>query len=369
MSIEIIAIGNEVLRGIIVNTNAAFLSRRLTEEGWDISCHTTLPDEMDLLTQGLKEALKRSSVMIATGGLGPTLDDNTLKCAQELFSKPPHPLKNTIGTAPGYFFSENKKFLFLLPGVPQEMEQMFEESVLSHLKKHLPATLLNREALFFNLLRENDIDPLLRKLQAKYSLDVGIYPSYSGVSVILRGPKKEYVIAAKEAIVEAFKSSLLPASKSEEAIQDWMVKHCKTLALAESCTGGFMASQLTELPGASAYFLGSIVAYSNQLKEDLLGVAPATIKKHGAVSRETVHEMWEGLLKKTNADYGIAVSGIAGPTGGTPEKPVGTVFYALGKKGEKPQIDTLHFKGNRQTVILRTTKWLFGLLFRYIRKI
>ncbi|HEX4839520.1 MAG TPA: CinA family protein [Rhabdochlamydiaceae bacterium] len=155
-------------------------------------------------------------------------------------------------------------------------------------------------------------------------------------------------------------------SIEEEAIQRWMVEHRQTLALAESCTGGFMAAQLTAIQGASEYFLGSIVAYSNRLKEGLLGVSADTLKKHGAVSKEVVHEMWIGLLKETEADYGIAVSGIAGPSGGTPEKPVGTIFYALGKKGEKPAINSLHVKGNRQTIILRTTKKLLSFLLNFL---
>lgn len=125
-----------------------------------------------------------------------------------------------------------------------------------------------------------------------------------------------------------------------------------------------MAAQLTAIPGASEYFLGSVVAYANSLKEGLLGVSQSTLKKQGAVSREVVHEMWTGLMKQTGADYGIAVSGIAGPQGGTPDKPVGTIFYALGKRGQMPDIDTLHVKGNRQTVILRTTKKLFGFLLK-----
>ena len=153
---------------------------------------------------------------------------------------------------------------------------------------------------------------------------------------------------------------------SIEALHDWMVKHRKTLALAESCTGGFMASQLTAMPGASEYFLGSIVSYANQLKVDLLGVSEETLKNHGAVSKEVVHEMWTGLMRKTGADYGIAVTGIAGPKGGTSEKPVGTVVYAIGKTGEMPEISTLHVKGNRQTVILQATQSLFGLLLKKI---
>jgi len=366
MSIEIVSIGNEVLRGMIVNTNAAFLGRRLTEEGWEITSQTTLPDEKPVLTTGLNEALIRSPVVIATGGLGPTVDDNTLICAKELFSKPPHEMPNSIGTAPGYFFSENKRFLFLLPGVPPEMEQMFEDAVLPYLKKHMPPKRLYREKIHFYLLKEDDVDPLLRDLKKEYKLEVGIYPSYSGLSVVISGPKKEHVVEAKKTLEKAFKASLLHASKLEEAIQHWMVKHGQTLALAESCTGGFMASQLTAIPGSSAYFLGSIVTYANSLKEGLLGVSAETLKKYGAVSQEAVHEMWTGLMKQTKADFGIAVSGIAGPSGGTREKPVGTVFYAIGKRGQMPEINTLHVKGSRQTVILRTTQKLLGFLLKKI---
>ncbi len=367
MSIEIVAVGNEVLCGMVVNTNAAYLSRRLTEEGWNVACQTTLSDEISLLTQGLDEALARGSVVIATGGLGPTLDDNTAGCAQELFSKPPQQIANPVGTAPGLIFEEGRKVLILLPGIPQEMEPMFEESVLPYLRKHLPVPQrLHREALYFYLLRENDVDPLLRKLQEKYQLDIGIYPSYSALSIALKGHNKDEVMAAKMEIKEAFKASLLPAAKLEDSLHHWMKKHQKTLAFAESCTGGLMASLIIAQPGASEYFLGSIVAYSNHLKEKLLNVPSETLNKHGAVSRETVQKMWEGLLEKTGADYGIAVSGIAGPTGGSKAKPIGTVFYALGERGETPEVGTFHLKGTRRTVILRASTHLFALLLKKI---
>ncbi len=150
----------------------------------------------------------------------------------------------------------------------------------------------------------------------------------------------------------------------EEEIYLWMKEHRKTLALAESCTGGFMASQLTSVPGSSAYFLGSVVAYSNWLKEEILGVSKATLQTHGAVSREAVHEMWRGLMQKTKADFGIAVSGIAGPTGGSEEKPVGTIWYALG--GDTVEVDTFVVQGNRHTVILRATERILGLLYKKI---
>ena len=155
----------------------------------------------------------------------------------------------------------------------------------------------------------------------------------------------------------------------EEAIQEWMIRHKKTLACAESCTGGLLSSQLTAIPGASNYFLGSLVAYSNQLKEKLLHVSSKTLQTKGAVSPEAVHEMWKGILQATGADFAVAVYGIAGPTGGTPDKPVGTIFYALGFKDQSPEMGTFHFKGPRNLVILRTTRYLLALIWNQLKKI
>lgn len=361
MSIEIVAVGNEVLRGIAVNTNAAYLGRRLDEEGWSIARQTTLPDEAADLTAGLQESLNRSSIVISTGGLGPTLDDLTLACAARLFSAPGSPLKNSIGSAPGFHFKEGGRQLFLLPGVPQEMEAMFEEEVLPRLpprKKGFSVT------LHFSMLRETEADPFLREMKC----EAGIYPSYSGVTVILRGSDRAEVEKGSELLKKQFHTHYYesPSGKIEEAIQLWMIRNKKKLACAESCTGGFLASQLTAIPGASNYFLGSLVTYSNQLKEKLLHVSSKTISAKGAVSTETVQEMWKGVLSETGADFGIAVSGIAGPTGGTAEKPVGTVFYAIGFKDQPPVVGTFHFKGPRSLVILRTTRALLGLVWNQL---
>ncbi len=143
-----------------------------------------------------------------------------------------------------------------------------------------------------------------------------------------------------------------------------MQKHGKTLAFAESCTGGYMAAQVTKFSGASNYFLGSLVTYSNELKKNILGVKPILFKKYGAVSGEVVEQMWRGVVCKTGADYAIAVSGIAGPTGGTTQKPVGTIWFALGQRGQKPVIGCFHIKGSRQTVIAQTSRRLFALLWK-----
>jgi nicotinamide-nucleotide amidase len=368
MSIELVAIGDEILRGQTVNTNGAEIGRRLTEGGWKISRHTTLPDDPVQLERGLAEALKRSVVVIATGGLGPTLDDLTQAVAQQLIPTPPQQIPNSIGSAPGLIFKTDSHTLFLLPGVPEEMRSMLETSVLPYLHRYFPPPpKLSSATLHFYLLSETKVDPLLRDLKSRFPLEIGIYPSYGTLTVTLRGENPKDVEAATEAISSSFRQQLLPTGKLSEALHLWMQDHHCTLAFAESCTGGFMASQITLLPGASAYFLGSLVTYANELKESLLNVSPQTLKNEGAVSRAAVHEMWHGLMKKTGADYGIAVSGIAGPGGGSSQKPVGTIWYALGGKNSPPEVDTFQVKGDRQTVILRTTQRLFAYLWRYVR--
>lgn len=364
MSIEIVSIGNEILRGMLINTNAAYLGRRLAEEGWVADRQTTLSDDVSLLTQGLDEAIHRSSVVISTGGLGPTLDDNTAEVSRNLFTTAPHVIPNPVGSAEGFIFHENQRLLFLLPGVPAEMEKMFEESVLPYLQNHVPRKVFYQEILYFFVLNESEINPLLQKLQKEHELDIGIYPAYGTLTVVLRSPEKNKVDAAKKEVEKAFADHLV-AAPFQQVLHEWFREHRKTLAFAESCTGGLLASKITAIAGASDYFLGSFVVYSDQLKENILGVSPETLKKYGAVSKETVKEMWNGLKQKTGADYGIAVTGIAGPSGGSPDKPVGTVFYAIGEK--QPVIGEFHLKGSRQTIILLTTLRLLALLLKQVK--
>lgn len=370
MSIELVTIGDEILRGQTVNTNTAEIGRRLTEGGWKVVRQTALPDDPEVLKSGLLEALSRTSLVITTGGLGPTLDDLTVATAKQLFPTPGEELPNTVGSAPGFLFTEGKKALFLLPGVPEEMRVMLEKSLLPYLHRHFPPPpKLYSTALHFYLLSETKVDPILRSLKDRFSLDIGIYPSYGTLTVTLRGADVSHVEKAKEEVAKAFQEQLLPTGKLSESLGLWLQEHKATFAFAESCTGGFMASQITQIPGASTYFLGSLVTYANELKESLLDVSPNTLKAHGAVSEPTVQEMWQGLMKKTGADYGVAVSGIAGPGGATPQKPVGTICYALGKKGSTPEVGTFHVKGDRQAVILRTTQRLFAYLWRYVNRV
>jgi len=368
MSIEIVAIGNEVLAGMILNCNATYLSEKLEDEGWQIHRHTVLPDDPGSITLGLQEALNRSLFVINTGGLGPMIDDITLPCAENIFDQTPQTIHNLVGSSSGFLFRSTHKTLILLPGVPQEMESIFEQSVMPFLRPPFPIENKRfQKTTYFSLIKELDIDPFIRNLKARYpKIDCGIYPGFGVLPLKLRSYDQALLEQVDLQIEREFKAHIFhsKSGKLEEAIQDWFISHKKTLACAESCTGGSLASHLTAIAGSSDYFLGSLVTYSNELKCRLLGVSSETLCSKGAVSEEAVMEMVEGLLKVTKADWGIAVSGIAGPGGGTPENPVGTIWYAIGEKGQKPIAGTLFARGTRQMIILQTVNKVLGLLWK-----
>lgn len=374
MFIEIVAIGDEILSGATINTNASCIGRYLTKEGWAISSQTTLGDEYESLRHGLQKCVEKADVVIATGGLGPTLDDITEKASQALFQQDPKIIPNPVGSASGFLYEDptSKHLLFLLPGVPLEMEAMLVQSVIPHLKETFPLPQKRfQEEFYFCELSENKVDPLLRELKENDpQISLGIYPGYGVLTVKVTSPTEKSLAYAKEKLLNAFGKQAFKAKNCQiqDAIHNWFSTHNKTLAFAESCTGGLLSTHITALAGASCYFLGSLVVYSNTLKENLLGVNPQTLAVAGAVSSQTVEEMLTGLFKRTNADFGIAVSGIAGPSGGTLEKPVGTVFYALGKQGKKPEVGSFCAKGNRQIVMLYTANILLGKLLRYINE-
>ena len=227
------------------------------------------------------------------------------------------------------------------------------------------------EHLHFTILHEGLIDPTLRELQEQYpQVEVGIYPGYGVLVVSLLSSQEEQLKQCRAALEKKFGPYLFlaPNGKIEEAVHSWFIQNKKMLALAESCTGGLMAAQLTALPGASDYFLGSFVTYSNAMKIQILGVPEEVIRQTGAVSKETVAAMLEGVFKHSGADFGIAISGIAGPAGGSEAKPVGTMWAAIGERGKAPDIGSFLAKGNRQTRILSTTNNLLGALYRKVTK-
>jgi competence/damage-inducible protein CinA-like protein len=395
MKCEVVAIGDEVLLGHVANTNAAFLSHFLSEEGYEIAGHRVLPDKKEALKKGLQEAMERADFVIATGGLGPTLDDITREVAAELFhvkllyneSVAAHlqkrygkvdknqatlPAKaylflNDVGTASGLLFDEGGKRVIFLPGVPQEMGPMFLEKVLPYLKEHFPPR-RKKEHVHLDLLliSEDEVNPTLERLQREHpEIEFGIHPAYGSLRIRLAGKDLSKI---KGELSERFASHLFssPSGQIAEAVQHLMVAKKKRLAVAESCSGGKIATEITAISGSSDYFLGGIVAYSNLLKQKMLGVSEETLKAHGAVSREVVNEMLSGIFNRTDADFAMATSGIAGPLGGTLEKPVGTVWIGIAERGSPPLIQCHHFRGSRETIILKTARNALASLYRKI---
>lgn len=360
MDVELITIGDEVLRGLTVNSNTAFLSRFLTDRGYSISRHTTLPDDVEKIRSLLECAMRRSAFVIVTGGLGPTLDDLTREAAAPLFREKPIELKNKLGSAPGAFGNG----LILLPGVPREMERMFSEEALPLIEKYYPLEkrfYIRRATLC--LLREVEVDPFLRTLQTP-GLEIGLYPSYGSLQIVFRSldPVDEYV----HKLQKQFPTFFIGEGKVEEAVHRELIERKKTLSLAESCTGGSLAARLSAIPDASLFFAGSMVAYSNGWKERFLGVRRDTLSRHGAVSSETVLEMVQGLFDETECDYAIAISGTLGPKGGTPKKPVGTVYLAIAKRKEKIDVGRLNAPQDRKAGIEFTVQTSLGALWRRI---
>lgn len=404
MDIEIVAIGNELLTGFTVNTNAAYLSRELLIAGYPVHRHTVLPDEEMTLRKGLREALTRGRVVITTGGLGPTCDDLTRPIAAELFGSDfylneevaeelkkrygslpislehqatvPRKaliLKNPVGTAPGMIFHTDTSTLILLPGIPNEMKEIFSSHVIAFLQSRFPLKEKHsRRSLHLFNVSESQVDPTLRDIKSKFpNLELGIYPSNGvlNIEIVSLKGKDQEVESAYQAIAHPFDAHLFesPNGKIEEAVHEAFISSKKTLSLAESCTGGAIAASLTKLPGASEYFLGSFVVYSNLLKTRILQVPESLLIEKGAVSQETAKAMVLGLMEKTDSDYGAAITGIAGPTGGTPDKPVGTVWMAFCKKGDEPKAIKKHCFGNRLMIIERSANIVLSELYKMIK--
>ncbi|MES2273345.1 MAG: nicotinamide-nucleotide amidohydrolase family protein [Chlamydiota bacterium] len=366
MQIEIISIGNELLWGYTVNTNASYLSHELTQAGYQVARHTVIADDPHSIEKGLKEALKRASLVIATGGLGPTLDDLTRKSADLAIQEEPENLKNEIGTALGAYYCSSDKALFLLPGVPREMEKMFQNEAFARIRKQFPQKqthFITRCSLC--LLKEVEVDPFLRALKQKHpDLEIGLFPALGTLQVVFKSQKPVDEFALQ--LQHKFPTFFYGEGKIEEVVHRELISRQKKLSLAESCTGGQIAAHLTALPDASLYFLGSLVAYSDAWKERFLQVSRTTLAKQGAVSRQTVVEMTEGLFNETDADYAIAVSGIAGPGGGTSAKPVGTIYIAIGKRGEKMDAGLLRAPQDRASAITLSVNTALGALWRRI---
>jgi len=399
MSIEIISIGNELLSGKTINTNSSTLAHYLLLNGWGTSRITTLPDERAALKRGIEEAMARSSFIIITGGLGSTGDDLTREVIADIVGTTlivDEPTKDALiarfgsssptienqsmvlkcatitpnmnGTAPG-FIIEKKACLIVLPGVPAQMEAMLP-SVFAYLEKVVKKENFT-QTLYLCLLSEAEVDPYLRALEKQYEgVTIGICPDYGRLALYLVGKDQLALAAVKEKIFDRFNSYVYSSASNSlsVAIHQWMIANGKTFAAAESCSGGALSAALTAIPGASHYFLGAVVSYSNQLKQSALGVANTTLEREGAVSEKTVIEMVEGVRLLTGADYALSISGVMGPSGATEHRPIGTVWSALltpdkiftGSIPKKP------FSQTREVAIHYCVNYLLASLWRFL---
>jgi nicotinamide-nucleotide amidase len=404
---EILAIGTELLTPLRSETNAVYLTGQLLQEGVDVGARVTVADDPALLESAFRSALGRADIVIATGGLGPTEDDLTREAAAAALGRglrrdpgildglrarfarygrlmaPVNEkqadliegavmLPNPLGSACGQKVEAGGRLLFLLPGPPNEMQPMFEEQVLPAIRDRARGALLRTRVLRIASMSESDVEQVAAPIYKTFSNPrTTILGAVGQVELHLtaEGSSAEAVAERLEALASALREALPGRVYSEdgrelpEVVAALLRERRLTLALAESCTGGLLAARLTSVPGASAFLERAYVTYSNQSKVELLGVDPALLASAGAVSAETAAAMAAGARRAARADIAVAITGIAGPDGGTPDKPVGLVFIAIeGPAGDR--VRRIHFPGSRERVRFQASQAALEMLRR-----
>jgi nicotinamide-nucleotide amidase len=411
-SVELIAVGTEILLGQLVDTNTAFIASRLAENGIDVHATHAVGDNRSRIAATVRAALSRSDGALVTGGLGPTVDDLTKESVCDAlgldteiyepavrhmeaifarFNRPmrennlkqaelprgSRPLPNPNGTAPGFIaFDQSGRFVACMPGVPREMKPMFEDGVLPFLRDRMGSG----EAIFTRIIHtiglgESEIDhriadlfrtsenPKIAVLAHDFRADVKLMaksasPAAASAAI---APLEAEIVRRLEGFVFGY-----DADSPATAVEALLRSRNRTIAVAESCTGGRIAAALTAVAGASTCFVGGVVAYANSAKTALLGVSDATLARHGAVSEETARAMARGVRDSLGASLGIATTGIAGPDGGSAEKPVGLVWLALDDAGGRSLSARLDLAGDRATILARATTAALGMLWRHV---
>lgn len=409
MIAQLISIGDEVLIGQIVNTNTVWLANLLNEHGIFVNQMTTIADAGEAIRKAVGDATESADIVLITGGLGPTKDDITKKVLADFFGlslefhQPSFDnivelfatfgrvaddryriqaqmpvgaqiLINKVGTASGMWFEYNGKTVVSMPGVPREMQYLMQNEVVPRLKKigNLP-TILHR-TIQTTGKGETDLSDLLEDLETKEMpnfIKLAYLPDTTLGRVRLRltarGNDANLLEKELDRLTQIIQNQLgsfifgYGETSIEAVVGELLKAENATLATAESCTGGNIARRLTANAGASAYFMGSAIVYSNDMKMRLLGVQADTLDQFGAVSEETVREMVAGTLSRLGTDYAIAVSGIAGPDGGRPDKPVGTIWVAIGDKN-KTYTRRLQLGNDRSRNIELTTSTALNML-------
>lgn len=409
---EILTIGTEILLGDLVDTNTAWLSTNLATLGVGIYRHTTVGDNKERIVAAMEDAAYRADFVITTGGLGPTSDDLTNECLATLanremveysearahvdemfrrFGRTPTPsnykqalfpegtklIPNPLGTAPGALLEVNGTLFATLPGVPSEMKGMFEETVAPLVKSRTENSIISRTLWFAGIGESALAEQVQDFLDAS---DPTVAPLAGAGKVRLR-------ITTQAATPEEAEKKIAPVEKEilarlgdyhfgvddetlETAVARLLKSQNATLALAESCTGGLIAKRLTDLPGSSAYFGEGLVTYSNESKERLLGVPHELLTEHGAVSEPVAVKMAEGAKRLAGADYALSVTGVAGPDGGTEEKPVGLVWVGISTPNgsEAKRLDLSAWAKSRNSIRERSANIAFDLLRRKLEE-
>lgn len=406
MDAEIIAVGSELLLGQIANTNAQYISQRLSSVGVNVYYHTVVGDNKERLLKALEIACKRANIIITTGGLGPTMDDltketiaeylgmelmlhqpsaqaireyfarrgrvmteNNLK--QAMFPREAIVLPNAVGTAPGAIIEKDGKTFIILPGPPFEMQPMFENHVIPYLAQRENQKIFSRVLRIYGI-GESAVEEMIKDLLEKQTNPtIAPLAAYGEVTLRLtvKCPRSQDPLELIKPVEDEIRRRLEQAvygiddDRLETVVARLLKERGLTLAMAESCTGGLISNLLTDVPGISENLLETCVTYSNQAKINRLGVKHETLEAYGAVSPQTAQEMAEGILRTSGADIGLAVTGIAGPGGGTPEKPVGLVYIAIAMDGNV-EVKRIYNQGDRKRIKLSTANTALDLLRR-----
>lgn len=397
MKISILNIGNELLKGSTTNTNLVHMGQELLKLGIPPLFQMTVNDDPKDMEEAISYLESRSDVIISTGGLGPTTDDITVQVfanhfgiklytnesvinhiqnimgydkvlsahnrKQAIVPNDSTILENKNGTAPGLSFTAKNKLVFLLPGPPSELIPLFNERVLPIIQSRLKTTVFF-ESLYTVGIAESELQRIVSdNIPVNENLYIAYRAEPGGCELTFSSTNKKFVMESSTKINSLIGKSILAygcKNIAEEIIMT-LSKRNLTLSLAESCTGGIIASKITEISGASKVFKGAITAYANEIKTKALNVDESTLANHGAVSFKCAAEMVEGCANFFETDIALSVTGIAGPEGGTPEKPIGTVFIAA-KFKDKVEVKSFSIKGDRNRVRMRSCAFALNML-------
>jgi nicotinamide-nucleotide amidase len=410
MKAEIIAIGSELLTPDNIDTNSLYLTHQLNEAGWQVHLKTVVGDDREDIAAVLRAALQRSDLAILTGGLGPTEDDLTRPATAMVLNRPAsidetvletlrqkfiargfrmakinekqaeviqgaEVLDNPLGTAPGMWIGEKGRYIVLLPGPPRELQRIFEETVLPKISKLGGEMRLASSSFHVTGITESELDSQIAPIYTRYpQVRTTILAGTRHIAVrMYRWTKSGERSADLEELALKIQATLGDAifttrgEAMEEVIGRQLRESGRTIAVAESCTAGMLGMHITRVPGSSSYFLGGVLCYSNEAKMELCGVPPELLQKHGAVSAEVAEALARGVRDALHSSIGLSVTGIAGPGGGTREKPVGLVYIGI-SDGTHTESRFRVMPGDRESIRERSTYLALSWLRRFLMR-